>query len=91
MRRRKEGAKRKSEVNTESEDSPIRVGSLGGLLLGGDDGLQVCLALLAAAVGGRGCGACDLLGLLDRSLLNTVGAIHDDAAGVRGVLCSWCV
>jgi len=67
-------------VNTESEDLPIRVASLGGLLLGGDDGLQICLALLAAAVGGRGCGACDLLGLLDRSLLNTVGAIHDDAA-----------
>lgn len=54
-------------------NSPVWVGA-GGLLLGGDDGLQVLLSALLtrvlAAVGRGSVG--DLLGLFDRSLLDPV-------------------
>lgn len=54
-------------------NSPVWVGA-GGLLLGGDDGLQVLLSALLtrvlAAVGRGSVG--DLLGLIDRSLLDPV-------------------
>lgn len=62
-------------------DSPV--GVIAGLLLGGDDGLQVLLSTLLAVVlaVGRG-GASDFLGLFDSGLLDAVGAIHGAATGV---------